>query len=166
MWIHLQKANMECCNKIFSVRRKIHFPYSWGRAGQQDQCFVSAAEGRLYQVGRGRPRERGGRHHGGAFITPRLSSPPNSSAAILLPHCQAAMLISSPLVTTASLALKPTTLASPRATATIIKLKQEQTSTETSIDTFSLKTSLIVMAVQLQNLDFLNYDTMKANRLS
>ena len=71
-------------------------------------------------------------------------------------HCQAALLPSSPLVTMAMLALPPTTLASPRATAIIILLKQEQISTETNI---------FAMAVPFKNLDFLNYDAMKTNRL-
>ena len=73
-------------------------------------------------------------------------------------HCQAALLPSFPLVTMAMLALPPATLASPRATAIIILLKQEQISTETNI--FAM-----AVAVPFQNLDFLNYDAMKTNRL-
>ena len=93
--------------------------------------------------GRGRPRlvsgggrGRGGRPRGGVLITPRLSSPQSVSsspvsaaAALLVPHSSTGhVLHGSPIVTTARLALRPTTVtvASPRATT--IQLKQEQTS--------------------------------------
>ena len=81
----------------------------------------------VYQAvtGRGRPRLMGGavrgrvcRGRGGVLITPRLSSHLQPAGPVILPSASA-----SSSVSTARLALRPTSVASPRATT--IQLKQE-----------------------------------------